>query len=68
MLIGLIYLFSYMLDPVVLVFKFEPLETEFIRRISQIVTFFIVFDILLQPFTGTLKDDFEIPDENKDKR
>lgn len=57
---GIIYLLSYMLDPVAIAFKFEPLENHFLHIFSKSVTFAIVFDILLVPFTGVLKDDNSI--------
>ena len=57
LLIGFIYLLSYMFDPVVLGFEFEPLESLWLYRFSSVVTYVIIVDIFIQPFTGVLKDD-----------
>mgnify|MGYP001038952789 FL=1 len=67
LLIGVIYLISYMLDPVVLAFKFEPLETESIMRFCETVTVFIIIDMFLVPFTAVRKEDDVISDL-KEKR
>ena len=55
--IGLIYLMSFLLDPIVFAFKFVPLENKIINRFSQFVTYMIVVDILIVPFTGVPKED-----------
>lgn len=55
--IGLIYLMSFLLDPIVFAFKFVPLENKNINRFSQFVTYMLVVDILIVPFTGVPKED-----------
>lgn len=63
--IGIIYLISYVLDPIVFAFKFQPLESTNIREFSNVVTYILILDILLVPFTGVAKDDNEISIEGK---
>ena len=65
--IGIVYLFSYILDPVVFAFKFEPLENESLRNLSLLVTYIIIVDILIVPFTGVYKDETEMM-EDREKR
>ena len=65
--IGIVYLFSYILDPIVFAFKFEPLENESLRNLSQLVTYIIIVDILIVPFTGVYKDETEMM-EDREKR
>ena len=55
--IGLIYLMSFLLDPIVFAFKFVPLESKIINRFSEFVTYMLVVDILIVPFTGVPKED-----------
>ena len=65
LIIGFIYLVSYILDPITIAFKFEPLKNNFVRDFSAFVTVMIVLDILLVPFSGTPKDDNELPDDKE---
>ena len=68
MAIGIIYLISFILDPVVLAFKFKPIETESLHRFSELVTYFIVLDIIIVFFTGVPKDETEVQEDRQKKR
>lgn len=65
--IGIVYLVSFVIDPVVFAFKFEPLQTDSLRIFSDLVTIVFIIDILLVPFTGVYKDETEMQEE-KDKK
>ena len=65
--IGIVYLISFMLDPVVFAFKFEPLQMDSLRIFSDLVTIVFIIDILLMPFTGVHKDETEMLEEEKEK-
>ena len=61
---GLIYLMSYLLDPIVFAFKFKPLENRQLNRFSQFVTYMLIVDIFVTFFTGVPKEDQDIPDQH----
>ena len=65
LIIGYIYMFSYILDPLVFAFKFELLGDPWISMFSEIVTYMIILDILLVPVTGKPKDDNQLPDSKE---
>ena len=65
--IGFVYLLSYILDPINFAFKFEPMKNIIVRDMAAFVTVIIIIDILLVPFSGTPKDDSEMPGD-KEKR
>ena len=55
-------MFAFFSDPIIFVFNFTPLESNGVWISSQVMTAFIIIDIILVFFTGTEKEDFIIPD------
>ena len=66
-MIGLFNLSAYILDPLVLVFEFKLLRYEFINIFSKISTFLFVINMLMVPFTATLKVDEMVKDDTTEK-
>ena len=66
-IISVIYLLSYIMDPIIFAFKYEPFASESVYQFTMIVTYIIILDIMLVPFSGTPKDENDIP-LNKKKR
>ena len=60
-ILGALYLLSYILDPYIFAFHFRPLKKESVKTVEQIITFFLTFDILLKFFTAVKKEDEPIP-------
>ena len=57
MIMGFIYLLSYMIDPYIVVFRLLPYSRESMRVMSEVCNFVILIDILLIPFMGMKKED-----------
>lgn len=53
--IGFVYLACYLLDPLVLSFRYEPLLTPSINILQRILTVLLLIDIALVPFSATYK-------------
>lgn len=69
MCIGFIYLFCYMLDPFVVAFHFEPFQNQTTNKWQRILTAFLLIDMILVPFTATLKEEVIIhDDENRESK
>lgn len=69
LVISLIYLMSYVLDPIVFAFKFTPLDDPLVNRFSLLVTYMIILDIFIVPITGVAKEDQDLPERlNKKQR
>ena len=56
-MMGVIFLLSYIIDPVVFAFAFEPLENPAVNFFSSSITFVIIIDMFLNLFTGIPKED-----------
>ena len=56
-IMGFIYLLSYLIDPYILVFRFRPYNKPNIRILSDLCNFIILVDILVIPIMGTKKED-----------
>lgn len=57
MIMGLVYLTSYIIDPYILALRYNPYNSESMRIMSQVCTFIILLEILLIPLMGTKKKD-----------
>lgn len=67
-LLGVVYLICYIIDPVVFAFNFEPLYDSGLNRFQRILTTLLMIDLIRLPCTGILKaEKFEVPKKTEDK-
>ena len=60
-ILGALYLLSYILDPYIFAFHFRPLKNDSVKTLEQMITFFLTFDIMLKFITAVKKEDHTIP-------
>ena len=56
-LMGILYQLAYIIDPVILAFEFRPLLIAGINNYQRAISFIIIIDMLLVPFTGVPRED-----------
>lgn len=49
---GGMYLLCYLIDPFIIVFMLEPLQTTAVSNLQHFLTFVLVFDMMLKPLTA----------------
>ena len=66
MFLGLIYLLTLVLDPLIFALNFTPLLSSDMNILSRIITWLIVIDMVLLLLTGIPKDNIDIQGEDDD--
>lgn len=62
---GGVYLLTYVMDPLIVAFLLKPLTESSINGITITLTFIILFNMLLTPIMGVVKDNDLIQLENE---
>ena len=55
LLIGLVYLLCYVIDPLCVAFYYEPLYNTNLNRLQRVLTIILVINMILVPFSARLK-------------
>ena len=55
LIIGFIYMFCYILDPFIISFKYIPIYDPLLNRFQRTMSFFLIFNMILVPFSAKLK-------------
>ena len=66
MLIGMVYLVTLILDPLILSFNFIPLLHEQVNVYVKLITWLIIMDMILVLVTGLPRDVTDIQEEADD--
>ena len=56
MCMGLFYLIVYFMDPLIFAFHFYHLSYIFVRQFGNVITFLLILNMLIKPFTGVTKE------------
>ena len=67
MFVGLIYLLTLVLDPLIFALNFTPLLNGAWNILSRLITWLIVIDMVLLLATGIPKDNIDIQGEDDDE-
>ena len=68
LIMGLIYLMTYMTDPYILCFLFTPLSNPNINQLQRSLTFIMLVDMISNFVTGIPREDAVYEDDKKDKK
>ena len=66
MFLGMVYLLTLIMDPVIYSLNFTPLLTREINILSRLITWLLVIDMVLLLLTGIPRDSYDIQGEDDD--
>ena len=68
MMLGCVYLFVFWLDPFIISFLYEPLDSIVMRRLQWGSTIILVLNMFIVPFTGVPKKQRSLIEEDSKKK